>query len=167
MTADSGFSSYPTRPKNLIKNVKECDMRSRSTKEQRVSSWRRELRESVGKCEICGHSPGRPWRDRPLECSELCCHEILCGPDRQRAIDKPFAILVLCGWCNMREVTDKTKWPVARQLCIMKIKSPDRYDLRAFLELRNPNALNYITEDEVDAWDRTDSLFGNREPFPR
>lgn len=86
-----------------------------------------------------------------MECSRLCCHEIACGPHRQKALDKPFAILVLCWFCNGEVVTDKARWPEARQLAVLKRKSPGDYDLAAYnlLRARNPNR---ITETDVDKW---------------
>jgi hypothetical protein len=46
----------------------------------------------------------------------------------------------------------KGEWPLARQLAVIKAKAPDRYDLKRVLELRNPRAMNFVTEDEVDGW---------------
>ena len=82
--------------------------------------------------------------------SALCCHEIANGPDRQKALDQPYAILVLCGWCNLVEVEDKAKWPQARQLAALRRRRPADYDLPAFNHLVNPRAPNRITEEEVD-----------------
>ena len=104
-----------------------------------------------GRCMICGHSPRRPWADKPRECSQLCCHEIANGPFRQKALDKPFAILVLCWWCNGEVVTDKRRWPESRQLSLLRDKAPRDYDLAAYNALigRGPDR---ITQEEVDAW---------------
>jgi hypothetical protein len=103
------------------------------------------------RCMICGHSPSHPSRSRPPRCSLLCCHEIANGPFRQKALDKPYAILVLCAWCNGYEVEDKAKWPEARQLALLRRMSPENYDLAAYNELigRGPNR---ITEEDVNKW---------------
>ena len=81
----------------------------------------------------------------------MCCHEIANGPDRQKALDQPYAILVLCWWCNAHEVTDKRQWPQARQLAVLKARAPDSYDLAAFNTLvgRGPRR---ITEEDVLSW---------------
>ena len=79
-------------------------------------------------------------------------HEILNGPLRSVCLDKPHSLLVLCGWCNCYEVTDKKKWPEARQLAVLKIRSPGDFDLAAHNMLANPNAPNRITQEEVSAW---------------
>lgn len=101
---------------------------------------------------ICGHCLERPWRDKPRECSQTCCHEISCGPLRDKSLDKPFAILVLCWHCNGSVVTNKKEWPEARQLAVLKRESPEDYDLQAYLELTNPRAMQRITEDEIDSF---------------
>lgn len=105
-----------------------------------------------GECDICGCSPAHPHRGRPAECSRLCCHEIANGPNRQKALDKPFAILVLCWFCNGSEVEDKAKWPQARQLALLQRVAPQHYDLAAFNALigRGPNR---ITQEDVDECD--------------
>ncbi len=99
---------------------------------------------------ICGHSPARPWRDKPRECSQLCVHEIACGVHRQRALDQPYACLVTCWWCNGHVVIDKRQWPEARQLAVLLVKSPADYDLAAYNRLVNPRAPNRITQTDVD-----------------
>ena len=101
---------------------------------------------------ICRSSPRRPDRRRPKECSALVCHEIAGGPLREKSLDKPFAILVLCAYCNQYEVEDKAKWPQARQLALLMDKAPSHYNLAAFNRLVNPNAPNRITQEEVDRY---------------
>ena len=76
-------------------------------------------------------------------------HEIANGPDRQKALDKPYATLVLCWRCNCEEVEDKQRWPQARQLSRLRARRPLDYDLAAFNRLVNPNAPRRITEEEV------------------
>lgn len=105
---------------------------------------------------ICQASPSRPVPNRPPELNQLCCHEIANGPLRAVALDKPYAILVLCGYCNMHEVVDKGRWPQSRQLATLFANSPEDYDLAAFNRLVNPNAPNRITKDEVMEWYKRD-----------
>lgn len=82
----------------------------------------------------------------------MCVHEIANGIHRDAALDKPFACLVLCWWCNGHEVTDKGRWPQARQLAVLQAKSPRHYDLTAFNLLINPRAPQRITQGEVDVF---------------
>lgn len=107
--------------------------------------------EAAGKCEICGHSPARPHIGKPGELSQLCCHEIANGPLRQKALDKPFAILVLDWWCNGNVVTNKQEWPEARQLAVLLEKRPNDFDLAAYNALVGYGP-NRITEEDVDQW---------------
>jgi hypothetical protein len=106
----------------------------------------------AGKCEICGHGPRRPWRDKPLECSRLCCHEIAGGPDRERFLDLPFGLLILCWWCNSEVVEDKKLWPRARQLALLKKRRPWDYDLILFNKTVNPRAPRAIEPVDVEGW---------------
>jgi hypothetical protein len=101
---------------------------------------------------ICLHSTARPWKDKPRECSQLCVHEIACGPLREKAMDKPYATLVLCWWCNGSVVTDRKQWPEARQLALLLEKMPDHYDLQAYNFLVNSRAPHRITQEEVMEW---------------
>ena len=79
-------------------------------------------------------------------------HEIANGPLREKALDKLFALLVVCAYCNCYELTNKGKWPESRQLAVLKKKAPQNYDLHAYLMLTRPRALQRITQDEVDQW---------------
>ena len=105
----------------------------------------------AGCCMICGASPKRP-KHRISELNQLVCHEISNGPLRQRSLDKPYCILVLCAYCNQYEVEDKGKWPQTRQLAVLLQKSPESYDLVKFNYLVNPRAPRRIEQFEVDAW---------------
>ena len=103
-----------------------------------AAGFRKELIASVGKCESCGTR------------RQLCCHEIAGGPDRQKALDKAYALLVLCWPCN-QSMEIRSVWPQARQLALMKASRPEQFDLVAFNYLVNPRAPNRITADEVAA----------------
>lgn len=102
------------------------------------------------KCEVCGCNPKQP-RPGPRELSQLCCHEIASGPLRHKALDKPYALLVLCWWHNL-EMTDRRKWPEVKQLSVLKRSRPDDYDLVSYNALVNERAPHRITEDEVSGW---------------
>ena len=92
----------------------------------------------VGCCEVCGFR----WRSR------LCVHEIAQGTDRAKALDKRFAVLVLCEACHGR-IHNEVGWPRVRQLAVLKRSRPEDMDLPAFNKLCG-NAANHITMEEVD-----------------
>lgn len=130
--------------KRMSTKRKQRDREARPIREKLISKSR--------KCMICCHSPGRPWRNKPRELSQLCCHEIACGRNRQKALDQPYALLVLCWYCNGYVVTDKRTWPEVRQLAALKARSPKDYDLERYNRLVNPNAPNRITPEEVASY---------------
>jgi len=99
----------------------------------------------VGCCEVC-------LRRRQVRPGKLCVHEIARGSHRHKAVDKRFALLVLCDRCHLERIHGNEQWPQARQLAVLKRSRPADYDLAAFLNLKNPNALRAITEEEVQAW---------------
>ena len=71
---------------------------------------------------------------------------------RLASLDKPFAVLCICRFDNEHEFVNKAKWPEARQLCLLMVKAPERYDLRAYIHHTSPAAPNRITQSEVDAY---------------
>ena len=95
------------------------------------------LRESVNRCEACG-------RQNCL----LDVHEISRGIHRQKALDKLFALLLVCRDCH-DEMGSAAKWPEARQLALLAEKRLKDWDLEAYLEMTNPRAPNRIGIDEV------------------
>ena len=107
------------------------------------------FKDEIGQCMICGASPRRPMH-AIADMNELCCHEILNGPLRQKTLDEPCSLLVLCAYCNQNEVEDKGSWPAARQLAVLMTKAPQHYDLVRFNWLRNPNAPRFVEQHEVD-----------------
>lgn len=109
----------------------------------------------VGECELCGTSPKRP-KHRFMQHNELCCHEVLNGPLRQKVLDELSCLIVACWKCNGDELNSKGDYPLARQLAIIKANAPWRYDRERVLRLRNPRAMSYVTEEEVDSWVKRD-----------
>jgi|DEB0MinimDraft_10_1074344.scaffolds.fasta_scaffold256052_1 hypothetical protein len=134
-------------------------MRRQSKKFQERSKQAKSTRDALianaGSCMICGASPRKPVHSFSA-LNQLCCHEIAGGPLRQKFLDLPFGILVLCYYCNQYEVEDKGKWPQSRQLAVLLQKSPENYDLVAFNHAVNPNAPNRIEQYEVDKWLESD-----------
>ncbi len=127
---------------------RESPKRVRRNREARPT--RDALKAKHTACMICGHSPENPWRDKPADYSRLVVHEVANGVDRDKALDKPYACLVLCSYCNLYEVVNKAKWPEARQLAVLLAKAPEDYDLEAYNALVNPRAPNRITQKEVN-----------------
>jgi len=114
---------------------------------------RLELIEEAGNvCMYCGHGPGNPNRDMPAGMSRVDCHEILNGPLRDKTLDEPCSLLVLCFAHNAGDFHRKQLWPPARQLALLLARSPHRYDLERFNWLRNPNAPDFVTQEEVDEY---------------
>ena len=110
----------------------------------KVRPIRKGLVQAAGECMACGKKNCR-----------LDCHEILNGPLREKTLGETCSLLVLCWDCNSMEMTDKSKWPVARQLALLMEHSPEHYDIVRFNWLRNPDAPNYVTQDEVNEYKGT------------
>lgn len=112
---------------------------------------RQALIKEQGRCMICGVGPGNTNSLMAAQ-RELCCHEILNGGLRQKTLDEPCSLLVLCWNCNSNEVVAKGTWPVPKQLAVLQHRAPQHYDLVRFNWLRNPNAPKYVEQHEVDFW---------------
>jgi len=113
--------------------------------------WRKALVREVGRCELCGHDPRRV---RPGGIAwALHVHEIARGRNRQKALDKRYAVLVVCWRCHEERLSSRAAWPEARQLAALKRSRPFDYDLEAYNRLvsRGPER---ITEAEVEAYTR-------------
>jgi hypothetical protein len=108
-----------------------------------VRQFRKDLVDQSGYCMACLIPAGH---------ARLDCHEILNGAMRDKTLDEPCSLLVLCWPCNSNKMTDKKLWPVARQLALLQEWSPDAYDLVRFNWLRNPDAPNFVTQEEVDVY---------------
>ena len=113
----------------------------RRNRQAEAKPFRDALVASVGHCERCHKTPKQGVR--------LCVHEISNGPLRQKSLDQPYAVLVLCWGCNGL-ATDKGRWSEAAQLRCLLESRPDHYDLVAYNYLVRPNAPDRITQDDVD-----------------
>lgn len=133
-----------------------ANTRKRAKKNRTDAGVRRELvcRFEAGGCWVCGHSSKRPHPARLIGLSKLCCHELgMCnGGLRAKAQGDPRMLLVVCFWCNQNEVGNKQRWPEARQLALKKARDRENYNLPAYLRLTRPDAMERITEADVDAW---------------
>ena len=107
----------------------------------------RDALRDLGHCEICGDSR-----------SHLDVHEIARGPHRQVALDKPYALLLVCRRCHEEKLSSAADWPEARQLAILAKSRPMAFSLTDYLELTSPKALRRIEINEVIAWMDEDYL---------
>lgn len=124
-------------------------------RERQAGKVRRQWKKDAKCCMVCGHSPENPRPGMDPELSRLVGHEISNGPLRKASLDLPFCVIVACVFCNQYELMYKTNWPEARQLCLLMIRCPERYDLKAYLHHTNPRAPNRITQAEVDEYRST------------
>lgn len=138
---------WKRKPRAKLKPVSD----KRKELNRKAAGLRRRLVNEAGCCMNCGYSSKNPNPAFPIQCSKLSCHEIWRGSaGRSQSLDKDFAILVLCSYCNCHEFDDASQWPQARQLCLLQYRRPDLYNLKAFNKLVNERAPNRITQDEVD-----------------
>lgn len=127
--------------------MKRKRLRQMSDKRRKRIEEVREFRENlileVGTCEVCNGTSSL---------SSLCVHEISNGPLREKSLDKPFAVLVVCEYCNLYDLMDKSLWPWDRQLAALKVVAPDRFDLHAFNQhIKDlPDRPDRFTEEDVD-----------------
>lgn len=125
----------------------------RAKRERDSAPIRKQLiAEADNRCFWCGHGPSYPHPGKPAGLSSVHCHEILCGGLRQKTLGEPCSLLVLCWEHNAGDFHRRQLWPHARQLALLQMRSPDRYDLTRFNWLRNPDAPLYVTQLEVDAY---------------
>lgn len=113
--------------------------------------FRDKLVADVGECENCGCSPDHRQGRMP-ELARLAVHEIASGVHRQQALDKPYAVLVLCWQCNSGPFQNRAEWPESRQLALLARRRPKDFDLTAYLQLTSPRALRRIEIEEVLQW---------------
>lgn len=101
-------------------------------------------------CWCCGWLYDTPHpKGHPV--ATLDCHEIASGPARKRAVKDRSAWMVACRYCNGHELTDKTVWPIERQLALKKILDPEHYNRVRVNELRG-RAPEAITDEEVEVF---------------
>lgn len=89
------------------------------------------------RCQVCG------------KIRRVACHEITRGPDRQKALAAPWAILVVCGECNTGPLDDNVLWPKERQLALLRLQFPQDYSLDLFNRITAPRR---YYQDDVDSF---------------
>lgn len=136
-------------------STKDRTLKTKSTtrkkREAEAKPFRDQLIEETGECENCGCSPVNRQGRMP-EMASLAVHEIASGPDRQKALDKPYAVLVLCWQCNSGPFQNRKEWPEAKQLALLARRRPTDFNLTAYLELTSPRAMRRIEIEEVLAF---------------
>ena len=130
---------------------------TRRNREAEAKPFRDALVLNVGECENCACSPANRQGKMP-ELVRLAVHEIADGTHRQKAQDKPYAVLVLCAECNCGQFKNRTQWPESKQLALLARRRPKDFDLAAYLELTSPNAPSRIEIHEVLQWMDEDYL---------
>ena len=105
---------------------------------RKVKPMRDALRKEVGHCEICGTTRGT-----------LDVHEIARGVHRESALDKRFALLVVCRSCHDGKLSSAEEYPEARQLAILARSRPVDFSLSSYIELTSPKAPRRIEIAEV------------------
>lgn len=130
---------------------------TRRNRESEAKPFRDSLVLNVGECENCGCSPSNK-QGRMTELVRLAVHEIASGTHRQKALDKPYAVLVLCWQCNSGPFQDRSEWSESRQLALLARSRPKDFDLTAYLELTSPRAMRRIEIGEVLDWMEEDYL---------
>lgn len=143
----------------LLIEVRKVKTKSitREKREAEAKPFRDKLVADVGECENCGCSPTNR-KGRMLALTRLAVHEIASGVDRQKALDKPYAVLVLCWQCNSGPFQNRAEWSESRQLALLARKRPQDFNLQAYLELTSPNAPMRIEIEEVLDWMEEDYL---------
>ena len=129
----------------------------RKNREAEAKPFRDKLVADVGECEHCGCSPSNR-QGRMSDLVRLAVHEIASGTHRQKALDKPYAVLVLCWACNSGPFQDRSGWPESKQLALLARSRPKDFDLAAYLELTSPNAPRRIEIQEILDWMEEDYL---------
>ncbi len=130
---------------------------TRKNREAEAKPFRDKLVEDVGECENCGCSPSKR-NGRMPELTRLAVHEIASGVHRQNALDKPYAVLVLCWECNSGPFQNRAEWPESRQLALLAQRRPKDFNLFAYLNLTSPRALKRIEISEITKWFAEDYL---------
>lgn len=111
----------------------------RSIKADRTS-WRDEMPD---RCMHCLKQFGHYTSDGGYRWPEI--HEILSRAQAPNAWGFRANYLKLCQLCHPKVAA----LPHSEQLAIKKLRDFWHYDLQEWLRRRNPNAMEYVTEDEV------------------
>lgn len=93
-----------------------------------------------------------PWCWFCEEAAATDVHEMASGVgNRAKAVQERFTWAAACNDCNCHRLTDKSEWPLARQLAVKWINDRASFDRVAFNRLRG-RADNAISWAEVIYW---------------
>lgn len=142
--ASCGNGSYGT-DRGLEATMRRVS-KKRAKRNADVQACRLALKFRVDRCECCGYVPWLHHNSRRLD-----VHEIARGPNRDKALDQPYACLCVCSVCHDGPIASRAQWPEARQLAALKRSRPADYDLAAYNALvgRGPQR---VTEEDVAKW---------------
>ena len=137
------MTSSPPQTRSFV--LRRISKRTAARKAE-CRQFREQLRREVGRCEICQHDPSQAKFGQIAWA--LHVHEIARGGHRQKAVDKAYAVLVLCWHCHVERVHGSEHWPEARQLAVLKTSRPQHFDLAKYNALIGLGP-DRITEEEV------------------
>ena len=90
---------------------------------------------------------GIQQRHAPRKFLEI--HEILTRASLPGAWYFRANIILLCGPCHFKQQA-RNKESMTRCLAVKALRDPLHYDLELWLKTRNPKAMQYITQEEID-----------------
>lgn len=122
------------RRKSRIKPMSD----KRRKRIEEAAPKRKELCESVGRCELCR-----------LPTMDLAAHEIPRG-NRDKCLDVPAVQLVLCSGCHKHIHDEPALWCKPRQLALLRIRREGDFCLDTY----NSLAIAKVTMEEVDMSER-------------
>ena len=126
-------AKQPLKSKSQLKSRTQSLKRSGPLKPKSKSTARRERQEDPARRAFRGEFP-ICWFCQISVATDV--HEIANGPARKVARGDRCTWAASCSHCNCHEVTDKAKWPIARQLAKKWIHDREWFHLRRFNEIR-------------------------------
>lgn len=119
--------------------MSKADSYYRKVNKDRMA-WRDEMPDL---CMYCRHREGAYATDGGYRWFEV--HEILSRAQAPNNWGFRANYLKLCQFCHPKVAA----LPHAEQLAIKKLRDRKHYNLDVWLKRRNPNAMEYVTEDEA------------------
>lgn len=99
-------------------------------------------------CFLCGWPSSGPAEGT----FQLEVHEMVRGCGRSKGVKMAAAWIRVCNACH--RIVES--WPVARQLALKRSRDPENYD-RVAVNLARGRQAEAISEQDVDAWDRSEA----------
>lgn len=87
-----------------------------------------QLKNELDRCELCGYDQSRAEAGGQVV-RALYTHHIARGIHRAKAMDKRFAVLVVCFFCHMNRIHGDEHWPESRQLAVLLKSRPHDHSL--------------------------------------